>query len=480
MNSLDFTQASTIMNAVYSQATGKSPLASVDSKDFVSIATETLATGVNNTISALSMVLSRTIFSVRPYNRKLKGIKRDSQRWGNHVRKVTILDRPVIDNKEYDLVDGESIDPWLVRKPEVLQTNFYSAVTWSDCVTRFENQLDTAFQNAEEFGAFIGAVMQEMSDKWEKYYEENDRLLIANAICAKKAMSNNVINLLTEYYNETGTYLVTDPADSRYYKAKANIDDFSKWVSGFIKTVSSRMTERSLLYHMNFTNKDIPRHTPKQYQHLYLYSPEINGVRTRVLSDIFNPEMLGIGDFEEVNYWQSIETPDTVVTKPAYVNASGEIVNSNSSVTVGNVFGILFDDDFIGSSIKNTSVIPTQLNARGKYFSIWYHATIQYYCDLTENCVVFLMAQTADDPTVMLVTPTTLSIAKGASKTTTVKYPQGEVSVSATGTGISASYSSATGKVTVTVASDATATSGTVTITDTVTTETVAVTVTGG
>ena len=268
MNSLDFTQASTIMNAVYSQATGKSPLASVDSKDFVSIATETLATGVNNTISALSMVLSRTIFSVRPYNRKLKGIKRDSQRWGNHVRKVTILDRPVIDNKEYDLVDGESIDPWLVRKPEVLQTNFYSAVTWSDCVTRFENQLDTAFQNAEEFGAFIGAVMQEMSDKWEKYYEENDRLLIANAICAKKAMSNNVINLLTEYYNETGTYLVTDPADSRYYKAKANIDDFSKWVSGFIKTVSSRMTERSLLYHMNFTNKDIPRHTPKQYQHL--------------------------------------------------------------------------------------------------------------------------------------------------------------------------------------------------------------------
>ena len=211
-----------------------------------------------------------------------------------------------------------------------------------------------------------------------------------------------------------------------------------------------------------------------------MYSPEINGVRTRVLSDIFNPEMLGIGDFEEVNYWQSIETPDTVVTKPAYVNASGEIVNSNSSVTVGNVFGILFDDDFIGSSIKNTSVIPTQLNARGKYFSIWYHATIQYYCDLTENCVVFLMAQTADDPTVMLVTPTTLSIAKGASKTTTVKYPQGEVSVSATGTGISASYSSATGKVTVTVASDATATSGTVTITDTVTTETVAVTVTGG
>lgn len=480
MDGLNFTQASAIMNAVYQQATGKTSIASVDSKDFVSQATETLATGVNNTINALSQVLSRTIFSVRPYSRKLKGIKRDSQRWGNHVRKITILDRPLIDNDEYSLTDGQSVDPWIVRKPEVLQTNFYSAVTWSDCITRFENQLDTAFQSAEEFGAFVSACLQEISDKFEKYYEENDRLLIANAIAGKKtADSSNVINLLTEYYNETGIYLVNDKDDTRYYRAKVNIDDFSKWVSGFIKTISSKMTERSLKYHMNFTGKDIPRHTPKAYQHLYVYAPEINGVRTRVLSDTFNPEYLGIGDFEELNYFQNFDTPDTVKVKPNYVNASGEIVDGSNVVTVDNIFGILFDDDFIGSTVLNTSTNPSVMNPRGKYFNIWYHATIRYYCDMTENCVVFLMEQTATDPSIMGVSPLTLSIAKGASKTATVVYPQGEVSVNATGTGISASYSAETGKVTVSVAADASAASGTVTVTDTVTTQTIAVTVTG-
>lgn len=480
MNDLNFNQSATLMNAVFQQATGKTSIVATDSTGFVSQATTVLLTGYNNTISALSQVLSRTIFSVRPYSRKLNGIKRDSKRWGNHIRKITILDKPIIDNDEYNLTEGQSLDPWIVKKPEVLQTNFYDANAWSDCITRFQNQLDTAFSSAEEFGAFVSACMQEISDKWEKYYEENDRLLIASAIASKTlADSSNVINLLTEYYNETGTYLVTDKNDTRYFRNKNNIDDFSKWVSGFMKTLSSKLTERTLKYHMNFTNKDIPRHTPKNKQHLYLYSPDINGVRTRVLSDVFNPEMLGIGDFEEVNYWQSFDKPDEIKIKPSYVNASGEVVNSTNTVSLTDVFGILFDDDFLGSNVFNTSTIPTPINARGKYFCIWYHATIQYFLDLTENCVVFLLKQTATDPSVMGVSPLSLSIAKGASKTATVVYPQGEVTVSATGIGISATYSAETGKVTVTVASDASAETGTVTVTDTVTTKTINVTVTG-
>lgn len=399
MNDFNFNQSATLMNAVFQQATGKTSIVATDSTGFVSQATTVLLTGYNNTINALSQVLSRTIFSVRPYSRKLKGIKRDSQRWGNHIRKITILDKPLINNDEYSLVEGQSLDPWIVRKPEVLQTNFYDANTWSDCITRFQNQLDTAFSSAEEFGAFVSACMQEISDKWEKYYEENDRLLIASAIASKTlADSSNVINLLTEYYNDTGTYLTTNPTEATYYKNKANIDDFSKWVSGFMKTLSSKLTERTLKYHMNFTNKDIPRHTPKNKQHLYLYSPDINGVRTRVLSDVFNPEMLGIGDFEEVNYWQSFDAPDEIKIKPSYVNANGAVVNSENTVELTDVFGILFDDDFIGSNVFNTSTIPTPLNARGKYFCIWYHATIQYFLDLTENCVVFLMKQTATAP----------------------------------------------------------------------------------
>lgn len=399
MNDLTFNQSATLMNAVYQQATGKTGIVATDSTGFVSQATTVLLSGYNNTINALSQVLARTIFSVRPYSRKLKGIKRDSQKWGNHVRKITILDKPMIANDNYNLTEGQSLDPWIVRKPEVLQTNFYDANAWSDCITRFSTQLDTAFQSAEEFGAFVSACLQEISDKWEKYYEENDRLLIASAIASKTiADDDNVIELLTEYYNDTGIYLTDDKTQTTYYKSKDNIDDFSKWVSGFIKTISSKMTERTLKYHMNFTNKDIPRHTPKDKQHLYLYSPEINGVRTRVLSDVFNPEMLKIGDFEEVNYWQSFDTPDKIIVKPSYVNATGAVVNAESAVTVDNVFGILFDDDFIGSTVMNTKTIPTPINARGDYFCLWYHALIRYFLDLTENCVVFLMKQSAEEP----------------------------------------------------------------------------------
>lgn len=482
MNGLNFAQSAAILTAVFKQATGQNAITPVNSDEFVSMAQTTLQTGYNNVMESLSIVLTRTFFSVRPYSRKLKGLRRDSQKWGNHVRKITFLDQDMdATNDQYNLTDGESLDPFVIKKPKAVQMNFYAGETHSDHITRFENQIDTALSSPEEFGAFVTACMQELSDKFTQIDESADRLLVCNLIAGKqKADSDNVISLLTEYYNETGTYLVNDVSDSRHYANKANIDDFSKWVAGYINTISDKMTNRTIKYHMNLSsNRNIPRHTPKAYQNLYVYSPVINGVKTRVLSNTFNEGLVRIGTYEEVDYWQSFNTPDQVKVKPAYIDANGEEVNgaSSANTTVNNVFAVLFDDDCIGSTIIDTRS-GSIYNPRGAYFNLFMKWTRRYYEDLTENCVVFLLSQTAQDPSVMAVSPTTLSIAKGSSKTVTVTYPQGTVSVSATGTGISASYSADTGKVTVAVAADASAETGTVTITDTVTTKTVSVTVT--
>ena len=141
-NDLTFNQLSTVLTAITNQATGVNNIEAVDTASFISVAQTALKTGYDPLTTAISQVLSKTIFSVRPYTRKFKGLNVSNQRYGNHVRKLLTIDKPFEDDDRLKLVDGESIDQYKVNKPKVLQTNFYGANQYQKSVTIYEDQLD--------------------------------------------------------------------------------------------------------------------------------------------------------------------------------------------------------------------------------------------------------------------------------------------------------------------------------------------------
>lgn len=55
-----------------------------------------------------------------------------SERWGNIVRKLNIADGAYIDDTSFALPeDGQSVDMYKLRRPNILQTNFYGANVFS-------------------------------------------------------------------------------------------------------------------------------------------------------------------------------------------------------------------------------------------------------------------------------------------------------------------------------------------------------------
>ena len=62
--------AHAIINAVAEQATGQTSLTATNTSSFVSVGEMILATGMENTMQALSLVLGRTMAAVRPYDAK--------------------------------------------------------------------------------------------------------------------------------------------------------------------------------------------------------------------------------------------------------------------------------------------------------------------------------------------------------------------------------------------------------------------------
>lgn len=386
INNLSFEQCATLLNAINKQATGQTALVATDTASFVSQATATLQFGYDVVIGAISQVLSRTLFSIRPYSRKFKGLYQDSIQWGNHVRKIQVIDQDAQEDGRYKLSDGASVDQQTVKKPQVLQTNFYGANVYERQVTIFKDQLDCAFSGPEEFGRFVSMIMQNVSDLMEKDHENLARMALVNFMGAKISKdTDNVFKLVTIYNEQTGASLT-----SQTVKLPENYVPFMKWAYAFIKTVSDRFTDRSTKYHMNLTGKDISRHTPPAMQKLYLFTDDMNNMETSVLSSVFNDEYLKTLDFEKVNYWQSIDDPQKINVTASYIDATGA-VQTDAAVEQGNILGVLFDAEAVGYTIVNQWTAPAPFNAKGGYQNTFWHYTDRYFNDLTENGVVFLM-----------------------------------------------------------------------------------------
>lgn len=374
------------LNTIISQATGKTNISAVND-NFVSVATTALGIAPDALLNAISQVISRTIFSIRPYNRKFAGLFVDNMKWGNHVRKINIGDKDFETNVSYDLTDGHSIDADIVSKPDILQTNFYGQCVYSKHYTIFRDQLNIALQNEEEFERFYTMLVQNTMDMIEQCHENTARATICNLIGGKvKGDTTNVIHLVTEYNDVTGLEL-----DSATVKKPENFVPFYKWAFSRIKTISGLMTERSLQYHINVTGHNIMRHTPVQNQRLYLYIPEMNNVESSVFSSVFNEQYLKMMDYEGVNFWQSIKTPMGINISARYISETGKILEDTTSTVTSNIFGVLMDEEAAGVTTYGARTATTPYNARGEYTNVWWHFNDRYWNDFTENAVVFLL-----------------------------------------------------------------------------------------
>lgn len=389
VNTMNFEQSAAFLTDLYKEATGQYPSIQVtDTTDFISVGTTLLQGGLDPIISALSQVLSRTIFSIRPYSQKFKDLNISEEKWGAVVRKINFMDT-ALDSQDdrLTLTDGASVDQYVVKKPKVVQTNFYGATQYQDSITIFRDQLNSALKDPAEFGRFIAGVMQNIADKLTQIKESEARALLANMIATKYSVdTTNAINVLQAYYDETGVTLT--PAtmfDVTNYTA------FSRWLAGFMATLMEKMSERSLKFHMNITGKELMRHTEPRYMRKYISSNVANHIDAAVASGLYNEERVTkvLDGAEKVSYWQNIDDPWTVDCQPTYLDTStGNVTDALAGVKVENIIGCLFDEEALGMTTASTWTANSPFNAKGGYYNIFWHFTQRLYNDFTENFVL--------------------------------------------------------------------------------------------
>lgn len=386
VNNMTIEQASTLLAAIHDQVTGETTLAPTNVSDFVSVAQATLLAGYDTVLGAITQVISKTLIAVRPYDRKFKGLEVSNERWGGIVRKINFADRDPEQDDTYALVDGQAIDQFVVRTPDVLETRYVGSNVYQGHYTIFTKQLDVAFSGPEAFAAFMSGLMTHFSNEREQWLEDGSRMLLMNLITAKADAAQDVLHLLTEYNTATGLSLT-----STTVMQPSNYPAFVKWMYGRIANISGLMTERSKLFQLAITGKDIYRHTPLADQKVFINSQFLNEMTARVLADTYHDNFLRYSDVEAVNFWQAIDSPLDVSAKPVYIDANGDVKVASANVAVSDVIGVMFDRDCTGYNIYDNSLETSPYNAAGQYFNLFSHTRVQFQNDLTEKAVVLCL-----------------------------------------------------------------------------------------
>lgn len=435
--------AHVIMGALVRQATGQSNIEVQSTNDFISAGEKVLATGMENVFNSINILMGRIIVASRPYQALLTLMDAlETGEFTHRFEKISFysLDPMASGNFNTDLYTnladgftaGQNKDgngdaqstksQWeQVQRPSAV-FNFGGSDVWDLCITLYEDQVQQAFRSEDEFNRFIAGYIREHENDYESQREAFNRMILLNKVGQVYDMSSDmpgsVINLTKAFNDKFGTSYTSAQLRTTYLK------EFLEFFVAEFKAQSGYMRERSAKYHwsvpITYRGKThhILRHTPYNYQRVYLYDRLYKDAEALVMPEIFNDEYLDLNtQYQPVSYWQSNysdEVRPKVDIKPAIVNTTTGVQTEGSEVQLDYVVGLITDVDSMLTDFQIETARTTPVEARKGYRNTWLHIAKNGICDPTENSILFIMKD--PDPTPG-PTPTAVNLDAGATAT---------------------------------------------------------------
>jgi hypothetical protein len=311
----------------------------------------------------------------------------NSFEFGAIMQKITVNPFDAIGNSDWQIGE-EGFKPTFadIHKPSVTVKYFKDSTTWSYVVTVPESIFFTAFTNESMMNNFIDAIMKALSDSMIMSINNMSRMAIANFVAEKVKANNGVVNLLALYNGTIETPITAD--DARYNK------DFMKFAGMVIRNYIGYMEEPSTMYNVDGTL----RVTKRDNMHVLMLRDFASAYTTMYSADTFNEELTRLPMYTEVNHWQGANGGSGT---PTYENNSKIVVIPSSedgkenptTITVNGLVCVLADRQSIAVGI-NKRRVGKFVNNVDDYVNTKTSATISWINDLSENGIVFVVADT--------------------------------------------------------------------------------------
>lgn len=386
------TQIYDFLNSLVDEVLGKTDLAVKNLTDMISMGNEVLSSDktTDKFVNVLVDRIGKTIISNKPYSASVKKFMVDSFTFGAILQKIYVEPMTSSKSDTWDLQNNNSVDQYVISKPIVKQKLFSGITTWDVKVTIPDVQLRSAFNNETSMATFIDAIFTAMLNSIELRIESMVNMTICNFMANKIAHyktsvggSLGVVNLLSDYNTLKG---ITPPLKA---EVALRDSDFLKYASDTINKYIKRMERMSTL----FNDEEYQRFTTADRLRVILHLDFESAFTTFLESDTFHNELVKLPLHDTVPYWQG-SGKDYSFAESSYIG----LTTSDGKYTVeqAGIVGLIADVESIGVTIYDRRT-KSAYNAGGEYTNYFNKADIGYYNDMSENGVVFIIADTVSE-----------------------------------------------------------------------------------
>lgn len=378
------TQVYTLVNNVAKMALGQEAISVCDVSSLVALGDTVLSSDKNTDVFMNTLVdrIGRTVFSVRNYTASYPDVVKHPFEFGCIVQKIYV-DLPESKvNNAWEIGKNEYVPTYApVVKPTVKQKLFNGISTWEIDITIPDDILKTAFTNATAMAVMVQAIFTAIDNKMELDLENMVNLTRASFIARKIKGGKpcGAINLLKEYNTETNASLTVSSC--------LRNPDFLKWASMNISLWLNRMSRMSTL----FNEESYKRHTPKDDLVFTVLDNFASATSAFLESDTYHNELVKLPRYNTVPYWQGSGVDydfESVSKINVKLNATDE-----EATTYTGVIAVAYDYEALGVTLNNKRE-TTERNNKDEYTNYYKKANMGYFNDMSENGIVFYIANT--------------------------------------------------------------------------------------
>jgi hypothetical protein len=393
-------QIAEIVNDAYKDALGVSTASQPRSTtDFVSMGEQLGAANAYDLwYNSLVNRLSKTVYAVRRYEAKRRGVLRDETEWGAFKQKVHYNLSDAVDNPAFKIpqVSGETrtynqSSPYDVNTTLGVKVLMFGGQgTWSIEVIRPIAQIMTAFTGAAEMAAFIDGIYVYIENSYEVQIESIEALADNTAI-ARCLVKGKHRNLLTEYN-------ATLPSGATALTAAGALTDpdFLRFASKEINDTIGFMADMSTL----FNEAGMPKFTPRDRVVVEMLHQFTSASSTYLQSNTFHDELVALPNFIDVNKWQTGGTgygfADTskITIQHDDLIVDPENPEDTGAVTQSGIICFVKDLDAVAANFGERYTWE-EMNKRDRVMIHGEQARKGYAVDPNENMIVFYVADAA-------------------------------------------------------------------------------------
>ena len=331
--------------------------------------------------------IARVIYYDRLFNGVMDlGILKDQIEYGLGLQRMSIDELPEAeDNATWQLQDGVSVDPFVVKLPKAKARYFEKRNTSEIDMTILRRQYKAAFTSPEGMATFVGMIFNSVENSKAIKINNLQKSILRAAMAAvlkhdyptaNYATGGGImgVNVLAGYKEEIDPDTTLTKVTCKYNK------EYLRYASMVMNDYVRAVKELSILYNI----EGAPRFTPDP--RLVVLGKFADACQYYLEADTYHNNLVSIPGYREIDSWQA--TPSRDFDQLSKINVKND---NGDTVELDNIIAVMYDPDGLMISVNNARVL-SQPNNKGEYDNYFWKFDWASCCFTDMPFVVFFNA----------------------------------------------------------------------------------------